>query len=442
MNPSARVQSRAIGFLLCVLLGLSGTAKAVDTQNAGDLQLVIVLSRHGVRSPTAKPGSLDVFSSKPWPAWPVPAGYLTPHGKQLMAMMGSWYRAYYANAGLLPLDGCVASPSLYVVADDEERTLESAHGLMDGFDPNCAIEVHPSPKNGPDALFSHDFTHASDADRAEAMAAVLGRIGGDPKRLALANAGLLDQMQTVLLGCQSGTCTPAQTAGKKILLDQDSSIAPAHGDGLLSIKSPLHNASTFAENFFLEYAEGMPMSDVAWGRISSLQLGQLLTLHATYSDIGLRTPIIARSYAGHLATRILATLQQRADVKPTAEAIGSNKAKIVFLVGHDTNIETLAGLLDLHWMLAEQPADPTSTGGALVFELRREKGTDHYNVRAYYVSQSMEQMRESSMLDLKHPPELAPIFIPGCSPATPGYGCPLNRFAGLVKQANQSSAHQ
>jgi 4-phytase / acid phosphatase len=437
MNPSARIQSRVIGFLLFVLLGLFGTADAVDTQNVGDLQLVIVLSRHGVRAPTAKPGSLDVFSSKPWPAWPVPPGYLTPHGKQLMAIMGSWYRAYYANAGLLPPSGCVASPFLYVVADDEERTLESAHGLMDGFDPNCAIEVHSSPKSGTDTLFSHDFTNASDADRAEAMAAVLGRIGGDPKRLALANAGLLDQMQTVLLGCQFGACTPAQTAGKRILLDQDSSIAPAHGDGLLSIKSPLHNASTFAENFFLEYAEGMPMSDVAWGRISPLQLGQLLTLHAIYSDIGLRTPIIARSYASNLATRILATLQQSAETKPAAEAIGSNKAKIVFLIGHDTNIETLAGMLDLHWMQAEQPADPTSTGGALVFELRRQSKTGVYSVHAYYVSQSMEQMRENSVLDLKHPPEVAPIFIPGCSRATSDYDCPLDRFARLVQQVRK-----
>jgi 4-phytase/acid phosphatase len=185
----------------------------------------------------------------------------------------------------------------------------------------------------------------------------------------------------------------------------------------------------------------MPMADVAWGRISPLQLGQLLALHAAYSDINLRTPVIARAYAGHLATRILATLQQGAGLKETG-AIGPAPARIVFLVGHDTNIETLAGLLNLHWMLSEQPADPTSTGGALVFELRQAKGAGRYNVRAYYVSQSMEQMRQSTPLDLQHPPEMAPIFIPGCSQATPGFDCPLDQYARLVKQAADASTRR
>jgi 4-phytase / acid phosphatase len=418
--------------LLFALLGLCGMVNASDVQNPGELRLVVVLSRHGVRSPTAAPGSLDAFSDKPWPAWPVPPGYLTPHGKQLMGLMGRWYRAYYAQAGLLSAQGCLPSSSVYVIADDEERTLESARGLMDGFDAGCDVEVHSSPKEGSDALFAHAASDTSNDDRAEAVAAVLGRVGGDPARMALANAGLLNQMQAVLLGCDPHACAGARQAGKKLLLDQPSSITDSHGDGLVSIKSPLHNASTFAENFYLEYVQGMPMSDVAWGRISPNQLGQLMTLHTSFSDIELRTPFVARTYAGNLAVRILATLQQAADSHPTPNAVGAEHAKIVFLVGHDTNIEALAGLLDLHWMLPEQPTDPTSTGGALVFELRSSNTPARYSVRAYYVSQSMEQMRNDATLDLTHPPEMAPIFIPGCSGATASYACPLDRLAELV----------
>ncbi|WP_158543340.1 histidine-type phosphatase [Dyella psychrodurans] len=422
---------------LLALFGLCGMAHASDTQNPGDLRLVVVLSRHGVRSPTTAPESLDAFSSKPWPTWPVPPGYLTPHGKQLMSLMGHWYRAYYARAGLLSDHGCLTS-SVYVVADDEERTLESAHGLMDGFDPGCAVDVHPSAKQGSDALFSHAASGASDDDRAEAVAAVLGRVGGDPARLALAHAGLLKQMQAILLDCAPHTCGDAQAAGKKILLDQPASITATHGDGLVSIKSPLHNASTFAENFFLEYVQGMPMSDVAWGRISPIQLGQLLTLHTSFSDIELHTPIIARAYAGQLATRILATLQQATDSHALPNAIGAAQSKMVFLVGHDTNIETLAGLLNLHWMLPEQPADPAFTGGALVFELRSTGVPARYIVNAYYASQSMEQMRNSTALDMAHPPQIAPIFIPGCSSAGPRYDCRLDRLAKLIAQASGS----
>jgi 4-phytase / acid phosphatase len=431
---NARTHLRWLMCLMLALFSVPVTIKAADGQAQGDLQLVIVLSRHGVRSPTAEPGSLDAFASKPWPNWSVPPGYLTPHGKQLMRIMGGWYRAYYTQSGLFPNKGCIESSSMFVLADDEERTRESANGLMEGFDPGCKVTVHPSPKQGPDALFAHDFSNATDAERAQAMAAVLGRIGGDPKRLALAHAGLLDQMQTVLFGCQPEACDLASTTGKKWLKDQTASIAPSHGDGLISIKSPLHTASTFAENIFLEYVEGMPMSDVAWGRVTPVQVGQLLTLHTLYSDISLRTPVMARAYASNLAQRILATLQQSADAKPGKGAIGSTQSKVVFLVGHDTNIETLAGLLDLHWLLAEQPADPTFTGGALVFELRRDRQSGQYTVGAYYVSQSMEQMRNSIALDLSQPPVTAPIFIPGCSHADASDECQLNDFAKLVEQ--------
>ncbi|QRN53645.1 histidine-type phosphatase [Dyella caseinilytica] len=422
--------------LLCALAVLLGccSAAAGEQPEQSDLQWVLVLSRHGVRSPTAQPGALDAFATKPWPAWPVPPGYLTPHGKQLMRIMGAWYRDYYANAGLLPIQGCLPNNTLFVLADDEQRTLESARGLMMGFEPGCDVDIRASPKKGPQALFAHDFSQATDEDRALAAAAVLGRIGGDPSRLALANASSLELMQQTLFGCQPTACDPSLVKDRKWLKNQASSISPAQDDGLLSIKSPLHNASTFAENFYLEYTEGMPMSDVAWGRITPAQLGQLIALHSLYSDISLRTPEVASAYASDLAEGILATLQQAAGADISNKAIGPAKAKIVFLVGHDTNIETLAGMLDLHWLLPEQPADPTSPGGALVFELRHRKQSGQYVVRAYYVAQSMDQMRNTTTLDRAHPPSMAPIFIPGCSDASAGYDCPLDRLSDLVQQ--------
>lgn len=421
-----------------LLIGLLAfPAHATQTTAPGDLRLVIVLSRHGVRSPTAEPARLNVYSRDAWPTWPVPPGYLTPHGKQLMVIMGRWYRAHYAQAGLLPVHGCL-TPSLYVIADNEQRTIESAHGLMDGFDPHCPVSVQIAPRKGADALFAHDFSDAGATLRTDAQAAVLGRIGGDATRMALANAGLIEQMENVLMNCTPGRCDASKTPGKKWLMDQPASVTPGQGDELLSIKSPLHNASSLAEDMYLEYVEGMPMSNVAWGRMSPQSLGQLLALHSIYTDVSLRTPLIARAYAGHLAQRMLATLEQAAGSKPAQNPMGTGRTKIVFLLGHDTNIETLAGLLNLHWLLPEQPADPTSVGGALVFELRQPHGSDRYDVRAYYVSQSMEQLRNSTGLDTAHPPLIAPIYIPGCSTSAPGYDCPLGGFAATITQALQA----
>ena len=53
-------------------------------------------------------------------------------------------------------------------------------------------------------------------------------------------------------------------------------------------------------------------------------------------------------------------------------------------------------------------------------------------MRAYYVCQTLDQMRSGEPLTLAHPPEVAPIFIPQCSGAAAGYDAPLDRFQALL----------
>jgi len=104
------------------------------------------------------------------------------------------------------------------------------------------------------------------------------------------------------------------------------------------------------------------------------------------------------------------------------------------VVGHDTNIANLGGLLGLTWMVPGAPANPLLPGGALVFELRRGRGDGPWTVRAYYVTQTLDQMRAAVPLTLEHPPQVAPIFIPDCSGPGPGFAAPYERFAALLRR--------
>ena len=61
------------------------------------------------------------------------------------------------------------------------------------------------------------------------------------------------------------------------------------------------------------------------------------------------------------------------------------------------------------------------------FELRKtEEGVQR--IRIYYVTQTLDDMRNGDPVFAVHPPTVAPIFIPGCSAATPGYDAPLDRL--------------
>src|ERR1700684_4621135 len=93
------------GLLLFFMLLVQPSGAQAPTPDA-KLQLVIVLSRQGARSPLPAQADLDKYSAATWPKWEVAPGILTAHGYQLMKMFGTWDRTKFAGEGLLAPSGC------------------------------------------------------------------------------------------------------------------------------------------------------------------------------------------------------------------------------------------------------------------------------------------------------------------------------------------------
>src|SRR5271154_3451353 len=104
-------------------------ARAQAAPPDAHLELVIVLSRHGVRSPLTAQADLDKFSATPWPTWEVAPGILTAHGYQLMKDFGAWDRTRFAGEGLLAPSGCADAAHVTILADTDERTRETGKAL-------------------------------------------------------------------------------------------------------------------------------------------------------------------------------------------------------------------------------------------------------------------------------------------------------------------------
>jgi 4-phytase/acid phosphatase len=114
-------------------------------------------------------------------------------------------------------------------------------------------------------------------------------------------------------------------------------------------------------------------------------------------------------------------------------ALGGPSTKVIVLVASNTNITGLAGLFHLDWLFPGYQADVCAPGGALVFELRQSQGAGKYIVRASYIAQTMDQLRNVTVLTLDTPPAVAPVFIPGCSIRNATFDCPLDKFVGIAK---------
>jgi len=143
--------SRNVPLLVCACMS-AWRAPPAQTMNGNmaaghskeQLRMVVILSRHGVRSPTWTQARLDTYSALPWPKWSVPPGDLTSRGYELIRRFGSFDRASFAAAGLLAPNGCEDASKVYVWADSEQRTLASGKALAEGLFPAARLKCTPS----------------------------------------------------------------------------------------------------------------------------------------------------------------------------------------------------------------------------------------------------------------------------------------------------------
>lgn len=417
---------RSLGFLLlCFLLAQSSESQPPPLD--ATLQLVVMLSRHGVRSPLTAQADLDKFSAAPWPKWEVPPGILTAHGYKLMKIFGAWDRVEFSGEGLLTPSGCADAPHVTILADTDQRTRETGKALAEGMFPGCSVTVHSQPDGVTDPLFLPRKAGVGHPDPVLVTAAVSGRIGGNPANLTETYRPQLTALDRILSGCGRLPPNPHRTS----IFDIPTSLKPGSAESPVAARGPLVTASTLIENLLLEYTQGMSTTDTGWGCLDGATLRYIMQANVAAWDYNDRTPAFARTYASNLLDHIRSTMEQGVSGKSVPGAIGKPGDRMVILVGHDTDIATLSGALGIDW-IADGRLDDSPPGGALVFELWRSPQAGSF-VRVAFTTQTLEQMRNSEPLTLANPPAEAPIFVPACSGAD--LFCTWDSFSAAMRQA-------
>ena len=402
-----------------------------STQADEALVKLVIVSRHGVRTPIPQASELAHWSPSPWPQWKEPPGALTPRGAQLARIMGAYYRRYASESQAMAALGC---PPIYVYADAMERTQITAQALIEGFSPNCGYTFRSRPDVKVDPLFHPLQAGVCRLDPMVAQTRVLERAGGDLNRVTRDLKAPFEALQSVLQCCSPALCTAYGRGEKCTLPDLPTVMSPLPDGSGLALMGALPIASTTAELLLLEYADGMPMEQVGFGRTALPQMRETWRLHTEHYDLTQRTPYLARRMGSALLFKVAAAVTSARSAGFGVVDPSIRDAKFVAYVGHDTNIWNLAGMLDTSWSQAGYQRNQTPPAGALVFEVR-ETADKKLKVYASYIAQSPEQLRNATPLVGDVLPLRTPLRLPGCSSAQPGFACSIEEFAIAARNA-------
>ena len=407
-------------FLAAVLPALFFVSAAAQAQTPPDgyqLQQVLMMSRHNLRAPLATNGSvLQQSTPKSWPEWEVPGGQLTTKGGVLEVYMGHYMREWLAQQGLVTSGECPAPETVYTYANSLQRTVATAQFFINGAFPGCDIVVHHQDKMGTmDPTFNPVITDESTAFRDRAVQAM------EKERQSLK----LDESYKLLSQMTDYQNSPACKEKQECSLSEAKDSFSANYQKEPGVQGPLAIGNSLVDAFTLQYYEGFPLDQVAWGEIKTDQQWRVLSqLKNGYQDSLFTSADVARNVAKPLVKYIDNALVTDAAKTP----------KITVLVGHDSNIASMLKALDFDTYTLPSQYERTPIGGKIVFQRWHDTKANRELMKIEYVYQSTEQLRNADKLTLETPPQRVTLALKGCPVDADGF-CPMDTFAKVMNTA-------
>ena len=421
---------------LATLAFSCGPFLAAQPADTSVLKQVIIFGRHAVRTPVVSNSDLVAFSTLLFPTFnPTGQAVITPNGQANETLLGGYFRLLLTQQEkLLTGNDAADAAFVYVRANNTPLIEDTAQAFVTGLLPAAvaSVTINTIPNPDFDPLFDPIDAGVATLNSKMAIAAVNGRLGGNPQALATTYADEFALVRSVLFNYPAGTFpAPPTPAGKvdvttlPITLTAGNSTMPVNPGGLLAFYTAI-------DPFMMEYEDGMAASNGGWCQLDAASISQIFRVYDTLLDLEFCTPYLAAVQSSNVASHIVRTMVQAATGNAMSGALGTPSDKIVLLSASNTNVTGLAGLWHLDWLVGGYQRDVAALGGALVFELRQSQRTGEFLVRASYVTQTMDQLRNQTPLTLAAPPANVPVFIPGCSVPNATFDCPLSTFVRMA----------
>lgn len=415
---------RKLKIILGLSFVLSFSAQAIETLDNYILEQVVVFSRHGLRAPLASPTStLGKITPNQWPQWDTPASYLTTRGGVLESYFGHYFNEWLVDNKLLTENTCPSENEVYIYTNSLQRTIATGQYFTVGAFPGCIVPIIHKEKLGTmDPVF---FPVISD-DNPEFKQAAITSINqtAHAKGIEGLNQKLNNTYQdlsNIINYTQSTNCLADKQCDftdlpTKIIIEKGKEPG---------ITGPLRTGTSIADAFILQYYEGAPLQDIAWGKIkNNKQFEQLVAIKEHYNTVLFGSPVIAKQVAANLINYINQTFSEK------------NHTKFTFLVGHDSNVASLFSALKIKSYTLPDQFETTPIGGKVVFQKWRDNHSGEALMKIEYFYQSTDQIRNLTQLNRNNPPHKVTLEMENCPTNTMGF-CSFSTFKQIIGNINK-----
>lgn len=371
------------------------------------LKEVVILSRHNIRSPLSTNGSaLSKMTPHEWTEWSSAASELTLRGGVLETEMGQFFRKWTVEEGLFKENYVPTVDEVNLYANSMQRCIATAQYFSSGFMPVAGLHVnHRYVPSKMDPVFFPRLTKSSEAFRTEAMKQI-NAMGGKDGLVGISK-GLKDSYDIISKVLDMKQSEYYKKGEVKDFVDNDTRIT-LNLNQEPGMKGSLKNANSASDAFILQYYEESDALKAAFGHKLSLEdWTKIARIKDVYGDVLFTAPIVAVNVAHPL-------LQYMYD------ELNADTRKFTFLCGHDSNIASVDAALGVEdYSLPNSIEKKTPIGSKLVFEKWVDAAGKAY-VAINLVYQSTGQLKQMSLLDLRHTPQIYALKLKGLTQNTDG----------------------
>lgn len=382
---------------------------AVEQYEDGyELEQMLIISRHNIRSPLSGGDSLlSQITPHEWFHWTSESGELSVKGGQLESAMGQYFRKYLENRGFIPANWIPDDGEVRFYSNSLQRTIATAQFFSTGMLPVANVDIeHHKACGEVEPIFCPIIRCNSPEFEAQVRKEIDAK--GGTEGLTGISKNLKDSYELLEKVLDFKDSKYAKEHGIEHIPMDDVAIEFIEGEEV-RMSGGLKIANSAVDALKLQIYEEANLDTALFGhKLTTEEIQKICRIGDAYQEINEGS----RTFAAQVMAPMLTEIEKELE---------TSGRKFTFFCGHDSTITSIVAALDISdYLLPGAISQKTPIGCKLVFEKYSNSDGQEY-VKLWMVYANADQLRHNTIVSLDDAPMCYELELENIQKNADGY---------------------